>query len=229
VDPRLSAPVRLEHVYNRPEYFAPLPHSFFHPLRKAIWRRLVSFYQHPDAQHRRADFVRRFTPGEKPARFLEIGCGPGRLLRVLAELCPAWTLCGIEPSEFAAQECRDAGLRVLTGTVEQIGLPGERFHAICAWNVIEHVDDPKAFLEWVVAHLEPGGHLFLHTPNYGGLMRRLWGPKWFEFKPEYHLYYFTYPGLTRLVERVGLHRVYPGVIRPHDNLGHQIRFVARKP
>jgi 2-polyprenyl-3-methyl-5-hydroxy-6-metoxy-1,4-benzoquinol methylase len=231
VNPRLRAPVRLERIYNRAEYFAEAPprRSWSRQVRKAIWRRLVSTYQHPDAQHRRAQLIHRFAPSSGKVRFLEIGCGTGRLLRVLADLYPDWELAGIEPSEFASQECRDAGFRVLTGTVNELSLPGERFGAVCAWNVIEHVDDPRQFLEWIVAHLEPGGHVFLHTPNYGGLMRRLYGPAWFEFKPEYHLYYFTHASLTRLAESVGLERVLPADVRSFDNLGHQIRFVARKP
>jgi 2-polyprenyl-3-methyl-5-hydroxy-6-metoxy-1,4-benzoquinol methylase len=230
VDPRLRAPVRLERIYNQAGYFTrpsarPSPSQ---PLRHAIWRRLVSLYQHPDAQHRRADFVQRFLSPETPARFLEIGCGTGKLLRVLAARTPAWSLTGIDPSVFAAQTCRDAGFRVLTGTVEEVDLAGERFSGVCAWNVIEHVDDPGRFLAWIAARLDPGGRLFLHTPNYGGLMRRLHGPAWFEFKPEYHLYYFTYRGLTRLLETVGLHRLYPAAIRPLHNIGHQIRMVAQK-
>jgi 2-polyprenyl-3-methyl-5-hydroxy-6-metoxy-1,4-benzoquinol methylase len=231
VDPRLRAEVRLERIYNRAEYFdaAPRSPSLGKRLRKAVWRRLVAAYQHPDAQQRRAQLIRRFAPTAGPVRFLEIGCGTGRLLSVLADLCPEWSLAGIEPSEFASQSCRDAGFRVLTGTVEQVCLPGEQFEAVCAWNVIEHVDDPRRFLEWIVAHLAPGGHVFLHTPNYGGLMRRIYGASWFEFKPEYHLYYFTYPGLTRLVEAAGLRRILPERVRILDNLGHQIRFVAQRP
>jgi 2-polyprenyl-3-methyl-5-hydroxy-6-metoxy-1,4-benzoquinol methylase len=229
VDPRLRAPVRLEKIYSQAEYFSrptarPSPSQ---PLRHAIWRRLVALYQHPDAQHRRADFIQRFLCPVTPARFLEIGCGTGKLLRVLAARTPGWSLTGIDPSEFAAQTCRDAGLRVLTGTVEEVDLE-ERFDGVCAWNVIEHVDDPRAFLAWIAARLEPGGRLFLHTPNYGGLMRRLHGTAWFEFKPEYHLYYFTYPGLTRLLESVGLRRIYPTAVHPLHNIGHQIRLVAKK-
>ena len=59
-------------------------------------------------------------------------------------------------------------------------------------------------------------------------MRRLYGTRWFEFKPEYHLYYFTHPGLTRLLETVGLRRVYPERVRWIDDAGHQIRMVAQR-
>jgi 2-polyprenyl-3-methyl-5-hydroxy-6-metoxy-1,4-benzoquinol methylase len=231
VDPRLRAAVRLERIYNRAEYFSAAPRrvSRGRRLRRATWRRLIAAFHDPDAQQRRAQFIRRLAPASGRVRFLEIGCATGHLLRVLADACPEWEVVGIEPSEFASQACRDAGFRVLTGTVEEVQLPDEQFDAICAWNVIEHVDDPRRFLEWIVAHLAPGGHVFLHTPNYGGLMRRLRGAAWFEFKPEYHLYYFTYPGLTRLAESVGLRRVYPERIRPLDNAGHQIRFAAQKP
>lgn len=230
VDPRLTAAARLERVYNRPGYFTRPVGSgaCFQPLRHALWRRLVSLYQHPDAQERRAAFLARFLPADRPIRFLEIGCGTGKLLRVLQRKHPRWRLTGVDPSEVAARECRESGLRVLTGTVEEVALNDERFDAVCAWNVIEHVDDPLAFLQWIHRHLEPGGRLFLHTPNYGGLMRRLYGRRWFEFKPEYHLYLFTHPGLTHLVEATGLTRVYPQSLRPLHDVGHQIRMVARK-
>lgn len=167
VDPRLREPVRLERIYNQSDYFTPEPShpSPLNQFRKAVYRSVVSLYQHPDAQHRRVDFLTRFAPSDQPIRYLEIGCGPGRLLRVLQKRCPRWEFTGIEPSDFAAEECRRAGWRVLTGTVEQVDLAGERFDAICAWNVIEHVDSPPTFMTWIAAHLQPGGHVFLHTPQ----------------------------------------------------------------
>ena len=229
IDPRLRAPVRLERIYNHAQYFRvglSGKLSVAKRLHKALYRTIVSTYQHADAQVRRREFLTRFVPQGEAVRYLEIGCGTGRLLEVLRRDCPCWDLTGIEPSEVAARHCREQGFRVLTGTVEEAALGDARFDAVCAWNVIEHVDDPRAFLEWIAARLAPGGRLFLHTPNYGGLMRRVYGPRWFEFKPEYHLYYFTFRSLTELAESAGFRRVYPAELRWQHRVGHQIRFVA---
>src|SRR5215831_7550420 len=44
------------------------------------------------------DLLPRAGPMTEPARFLDVGCGTGRLLRAVSTRCPAAQLVGIDPA-----------------------------------------------------------------------------------------------------------------------------------
>jgi len=44
-----------------------------------------------------------------------------------------------------------------------------RYDVICALDVIEHLHDDKAAVQWIVDHLKPGGLVILTVPAYGWL------------------------------------------------------------
>src|SRR5262249_3260556 len=44
---------------------------------------------------------------------------------------------------------------------------GETFDVICAWDVLEHIHDVTSFMATLHKRLNPGGCVFLSTPNYG--------------------------------------------------------------
>jgi 2-polyprenyl-3-methyl-5-hydroxy-6-metoxy-1,4-benzoquinol methylase len=70
------------------------------------------------------------------------------------------------------------------------------------FELIEHVPSPRAFLERAAQVLVPGGVLFMSTPNFACLDRRLLGGSWTTIHAE-HLSYFTPKTLRRLLRDVG--------------------------
>ena len=145
--------------------------------------------------------ISRFLP--KPGRLLEIGsyCG---LFLVNAQR-RGWTPIGIEPSRWAADYSRRTfGVKVLDGTLERARpeIQGE-FDAVVSWDVIEHVPDPKRFLEEAYSLLRSGGVLAVSTididSRFARMMRRHW--PWIM---EMHLFYFGKGVLEHMFRSAGL-------------------------
>jgi len=97
---------------------------------------------------------------------LEVGCGQGALGVRLAQ---RYNYLGVEPDQeswsVAQQRISAAG----TGEVRNIsvdGLGAELFDLVCAFEVLEHIeDDAAAVREWA-ARLRPGGWLLLSVPAH---------------------------------------------------------------
>jgi 2-polyprenyl-3-methyl-5-hydroxy-6-metoxy-1,4-benzoquinol methylase len=95
---------------------------------------------------------------------LEIGCGYGHFLRLVADR--GHKTLGLEPDPACAQFARQAfGLEVETGFAERLAIAGRRFGCICAFHVIEHVLDPVEFLLRLHDFAAPDARLLLETPD----------------------------------------------------------------
>lgn len=132
---------------------------------------------------------------------LEIGCGYGYLLD---EARPFFQRrVGTEFSPQAVEIARATGAEVFVGGVDQI-LPDTRFDCIIAVQVIEHIYEPRSFLDQLVRCARPGGHIILATPDIGGFLRKTMGRGWPSFKVPEHVLYFDYLTLSSLMYGAGL-------------------------
>lgn len=132
---------------------------------------------------------------------LEVGCGPGLLLD---EARPHFVRReGCEFSPAAARTARTVADAVHTGGAEAIPA-GARYDCIIATQVVEHVYDPRAFVQALVSHLRPGGVLVLATPDHGSLWRRAMGRRWPSYKLPEHVLYFDAVTLRRLMRECGV-------------------------
>jgi len=83
---------------------------------------------------------------------LDVGCGGGILAEALARLGANVT--AIDPSaenisvarSHSSRDPLTATINYEQSTIEQVADSGRKFHAVCALEVIEHVDDPRGFL-----------------------------------------------------------------------------------
>jgi SAM-dependent methyltransferase len=101
---------------------------------------------------------------ERPLHVLDVGCGQGILRRQL-EACSAWVVDGVDTCGHAvaanpALRGRAFAYDVFERRAEMLG----RYDAVLLFDVLEHIADDRAFLETAVAHVRPGGFVFLNIP-----------------------------------------------------------------
>ncbi|MDO8143952.1 bifunctional 2-polyprenyl-6-hydroxyphenol methylase/3-demethylubiquinol 3-O-methyltransferase UbiG [Isoptericola sp. 178] len=113
----------------------------------------------------RWDVVRRLLPATR-STVLEIGCGQGGVgMRIAVRHDYTAVELDGDSWRIACERVAavDPDARVLHGDLTVLP-PEERFDVVCAFEVIEHVeDDAAALVEWA-ARVRPGGMLLLSTP-----------------------------------------------------------------
>lgn len=100
------------------------------------------------------------------ARFLEVGCGEGRLGEEIKRCRPHTTVHGIELDERAIGEAAKRLDRVFRADVSQPlpTLDAPYDCVICA-DILEHLVDPWEALRRLVSVLGPQGHVVASIPN----------------------------------------------------------------
>ena len=104
------------------------------------------------------------------ARILEIGCGTGGNLPLLAR---HGTVSAVETDDFARDLATTrSGIAVQAGALpDRLPAHGAPFDLVCLFDVLEHVADDAAALRALAPLLAPGGRLLLTVPAH----RWLWG------------------------------------------------------
>lgn len=154
---------------------------------------------------RRLALMRRYLAATG-ARVLDAGCGSGDFI---ADARTHYTMSGFDISEAAITMARERlpGLdgRLWSGAFDALpDAPNEAYQAICLWDVIEHLWDPVDACRRLLGLLEPGGYLFISTPNIGAPLARLLGKGWAFMTPPEHLSFFTRQAMeTLMTERLG--------------------------
>lgn len=152
-------------------------------------------------------------PVEAGKRLLDVGCGSGSFL-VQAE-AQGLSVAGTDISAAAvhrAAERLSAGAQLHAGSLGGAGLV-EPFDFITLWDVLDHLDDPRAELIRIRSLLKPGGLLALRVRN-GPLHLKLRAAEmrvrgWLKMPPRrdylgvVHRYGFNVHNLGRLLQETG--------------------------
>lgn len=170
------------------------------------------FYSHYSAarRHEADRWVRNLYFPKGPPRLLDLGCGNGHFL-VEMRAC-GWEVYGSEPDVRAVEACRKVGLQVQLGMLAEDTFSPGFFAAITLNHVIEHLHDPLATLRLCFKFLQPGGTLWIATPNLKALGHTRFGRNWFALDPPRHLILFTPASLRGALEQAGL-EVAPRLLR----------------
>lgn len=69
-------------------------------------------------------------------------------------------------------------------------------------HVLEHVPNPRAFIQSALTLLKDGGYLCIEVPDFNSHWRKLFGRHYNQLVIPYHLYHFTPQTLSKLLDQL---------------------------
>jgi len=131
--------------------------KYFHPRMEAksdLYEQLERFDWYYQDEKPEFEFALEKLLEKNPSSVLEIGCGDGRFLKKIRHL---FSVRAREYNENALKKLAQMGIR--------LDEEGMKYDFVLAFQVLEHVEDVKGFLDLCVEKLNDGGFLFLSVPN----------------------------------------------------------------
>lgn len=146
----------------------------------------------------------------KKTKLLEVGCSAGMFLHRVKK--HVGEIVGIDfdvaSAKYASDKC---DCPVYTTDIRKTPLIKNYFDVIVAFQTMEHVGNPGAFISSLKDYLKPGGILAIEVPNlYDSLAYVYDLPNHYQFFfHAAHLWYFTEKSLNKLMSALGFSgRVY---------------------
>ncbi len=112
--------------------------------------------------------VQKIRNPQSAIRILDVGCGTGGNLEMLAKFGAAE---GVDVSDDALEFCKRKGLKAHKGLAESLPFDDESFDVVTALDVVEHLDDDVAGLNEMYRVLRRGGKTLIFVPAF----MWLWG------------------------------------------------------
>jgi 2-polyprenyl-3-methyl-5-hydroxy-6-metoxy-1,4-benzoquinol methylase len=95
---------------------------------------------------------------------IEIGCGPGNfLIKCIEKKIESY---GTEYNIDAVKFAEGRGISILSS--EELESKTGFFDAVFCFHVLEHVQDPKEFINHLIKLIRPGGKICISVPNQDG-------------------------------------------------------------
>ncbi len=159
-------------------------------------------YFSPITAKRYKELLKEFEEQTGKGTIHDAGCGFGFFLTTAK--AEGWAASGSELSERAVKACKENNLNVTQG--EQI--EGDNFDVITSFEVIEHLRNPKEYLQMISNSLKDQGLVYITTPNFNGISRYFLGAKYNVINYPEHLCYFTRKTLDRLLREQGFKKIW---------------------
>ena len=166
-----------------------------------------------------ADTFEKYLPSDYDLKILEIGSGFGWLPQFMQE--KGWKIDGVEINDEKRILCKKrCGIELqswnfLYDVPEALEKQGF-YDVLCIMQTLEHITDPKTFLNRAGMLLKPGGIIYIDIPNFNDWYR--------EHQKEYndwsfmrsHVSYFTPEILTKTLEETGFKDINVYGHQPHS-------------
>ncbi len=149
-------------------------------------------------------FVERaLRESEETGLVLDVGCGGGLFLQMLAERRKTKVV-GLDFSLDAANVAwRRGGVPAVCATLTRAPLAPESCAAITMFHVLEHLYDPASYLESARELLRPDGRLIVQVPNAACWQFLLFGERWNGIDVPRHLFDFRLKDVDMLLDSCG--------------------------
>ena len=160
-------------------------------------------------------------------RVLDVGTGAGESLGYHnARGCQA---VGMDPDANVERIAREKNLQIKIGLFSNTDIQGESFDYVTMNQVIEHFVDPIEVMKEAARVLVPGGRLIMGTPNYRGLLARLFGARWIHWHIPYHIHFFSRQSMQKAASLAGLELESVNMVTESDWMFFQICHALTRP
>lgn len=150
---------------------------FFSPVDIVGSAQLYGSLQQVEGYYREEKWEQEYALDRMSAtdKVLEVGCGTGGFIKMAARR--GVQVRGIEINREAVDAARAEGLSVEHELLSEFAArEPESVDFLCAFQVLEHVPDPLAFLTECLRCVRPGGYLVFAVPNSKGYLRYQFEP-----------------------------------------------------
>lgn len=139
----------------------------------------------------------------KGKSILDYGCANGIFYKFLTEIygVKESDIYGVDIESDMLESCRKISPNFYS--TEQIGKIEKRFDLITLWNVIEHIYNPKQVVGCIVDLLKDDGEIFIETPMYGSLAKKL-GKEWSRYIVNEHINLFSRSAIKKMFGDYGM-------------------------
>jgi 2-polyprenyl-3-methyl-5-hydroxy-6-metoxy-1,4-benzoquinol methylase len=148
----------------------------------------------------------KYFPSNVKGKLLDVGCGDGRFLRYAKE--QGFEVWGIDFDKKSVENVkRNLGIDTvfamsLEEFYEYAKERGLKFDVITFFEVLEHQDKPREFLEMVKGLLEEGGYIAGSVPNRESMFIELLRFNHVDDYPPHHFLRFSKPSLEKALNFV---------------------------
>lgn len=168
----------------------------------------ATYYERPgtDLFHKKryaaiVDWMKSYLDPASPLKKqIDIGCGQGWAMEAIREYYPGSVIEGLEPSHYNVKIAREKGFRIYEGKMEDTEVESGSYDLVFSNNVIQHVNNAKAFLLQLKTLLAEDGVMVITCPDGSRPnIEILWGDQNFSFLPM---------NLLKLAEDIGFKTVF---------------------
>ena len=111
-----------------------------------------------------AKYADTLKPAQPGARVLDVGCGVGQVVARLNEA--GFEAYGVDVSQPNIERASKICPRCQLYDGKKLPFADSHFASVGALNVLEHVDEPEAFITDLVRVVAPGGRIVISSPNF---------------------------------------------------------------
>ncbi len=200
--------------------------------------------------YHRATLIKEYVLNKKCQSVLEIGSGIGLIGSYIRKKDEKIKYLGIEIDKEAYEKSQTLKLNTLNADFRAMENIEESFDVIMLWEVLEHLQDLKAFINLAYKRLNKGGKIILSVPNYDKIANYPNRDKdaIFQDLPPIHINFFTKESIVNVfklnqfkdckasvkkfpyidIKRIGFYKEFLKAILNQYN-GSTLYFVATKP
>lgn len=159
----------------------------------------------PITVNRYKELLSYFENFKQTGNIIDVGAGDGWFLAEAINF--GWKTFGTEFEDRSVELCRQKGAIMHQGKLNPANYPPASFDVITSFEVIEHINNPTEEIQAFHTLLRKGGLLYVTTPNFNCISRRVLSEEWSVLNYPEHLSYYTPNTLQFAMEKNGFKKI----------------------